>query len=479
MSEQSLKGKTTKGFFWGTVDRFASQGIQFVFGILLARLLSPDDYGIIAMLMVFLAVAQVFIDSGFSTGLVRKEEKKPEDFSTCFYFNIVVGIVAYGVLYLIAPFVSEFYDKPILTPILRIVGIKVIFSSFCIVQQAILTIKIDFKKQAQISLITAVLSGIIGLCLAYNGFGVWALVVQQVIGEALRCLLLWILANWRPITVFSIESFKYLFGFGSKMLVIFSVDAIYNNLYPIFIGKFFPARDLGLYSRGSHYAELPSQTITGILSRVTLPVLADIQNQTDRFSDIYRRFIATSGFIVFPILMGLSATASPLVFITIGPQWEKCIIYLQIICFSVMWLPIHSLNLNVLVVKGRSDLFLRVEIIKKIISVSVLLITLNYGILAMCIGRVLLSYICLYLNVYYVRKFINAGLLEQLKDLLPSFLLSTSMWGLIMIFNYFVSIPNVALLAVDIVIGATFYLGLSYILKLSELKEVKQILKRN
>ena len=478
MSEQSLKGKTTKGFFWGAVERFASQGIQFVFGILLARILSPDDYGIIAMLMVFLAVAQVFIDGGFSTGLIRKEEKKPEDFSTCFYFNVVVGIVVYGFLYLIAPFVSEFYDKPILTPILRVVGIKIVFSSFCIVQQAILTIKIDFKKQAQISVITAVLSGIIGLYLAYNGLGVWALVVQQVVGEVLRCLLLWILAKWRPITAFSMESFKYLFGFGSKMLAIFSVDAIYNNLYPIFIGKFFSTRDLGLYARGSHYAELPSQTITGILSRVTLPVLADIQNQTDRFTNIYRRFIATSGFIVFPVLMGLSAVASPLILITIGPQWEDCIIYLQILCFSLMWLPIHSLNLNVLVVKGRSDLFLRVEIFKKIISISVLLITLNYGILAMCIGRVLLSYICLYLNIYYVKQFINTGLLEQLKDLLPSFLLSTSMWGIIMLFNYFVSLPNVVLLVVDIIIGTTYYLGLSYLLKLSELKEVKQILKK-
>ena len=479
MYEHSLKGKTTKGFFWGTIERFASQGIQFVFGILLARLLSPDDYGIIAMLMVFLAVAQVFIDSGFSTGLIRKEEKKPEDFSTCFFFNIVVGIVAYAVLYLIAPFVSEFYNKPILTPILRVVGIKVIFSSFCIVQQAILTIKIDFKKQAQVSVITAIFSGIIGLCLAYNGFGVWALAVQQVIGEVLRCLLLWIFAKWRPITAFSVESFKYLFGFGSKMLVIFSVDAIYNNLYPIFIGKFFPARDLGLYSRGSHYAELPSQTITGILSRVTLPVLADIQNQTDRFSNIYRRFIATSGFIVFPIIMGLSAVASPLIHITIGPQWKECIIYLQIICFSVMWFPIHSLNLNVLVVKGRSDLFLRVEIIKKIISISVLIITLNYGILAMCLGRVLITYICLYLNIYYVKKIINAGLLEQLKDLMPSFLLAISMCGFIMLFNFLVSLSNATLLVVDIFIGATYYLGLSYLLRLSELKEVKQILKRS
>lgn len=478
MAEQSLKGKTTKGFFWGAVERFASQGIQFVFGILLARLLSPDDYGIIAMLMVFLAVAQVFIDSGFSTGLIRKEEKKPEDFSTCFYFNIVVGIVAYGILYIIAPFVSDFYDKPILTPILRVVGLNVVFSSFCIVQQAILTIKIDFKTQAQVAIATAIVSGCVGLYLAYTGWGVWALAIQQVASGFLRLILLWILAKWRPIAVFSKESFKYLFNFGSKMLVIFSIDAIYNNLYPIIIGKFFPARDLGLYSRGSHYAELPSQTITGILSRVTMPVLADIQNQNERFSAIYRRFISTSGYIVFPVMMGLSACATPIILVTIGPQWEECIIYLQVLCFCLMLYPIHSLNLNVLIVKGRSDLFLRVEIIKKIISVSILLVTLHYGVLAMCIGRVIYSYIALYLNVYYVKRFINVGLLTQLRDLMPSFLLSISMWGVLFTFNHFVQLNNVLLLIVDIILGVSYYICLSYVFKLSELKEVMQIIKK-
>lgn len=477
MSEQTLKQATTKGLFWSSVERFSNQGVQFVFSIILARLLSPSDYGIIAMVTIFFAVAQSFVDSGFSNALVRKTDRVEEDLSTCFYFNIGVGIIAYIVLFLIAPLVANFYNQPILSPIIRITGLGVILNSLCVVQQALFTIKIDFKSQAKITLSATVISGIVGILLAYQGYGIWALVWQGVASSIVRMGLLWLMSKWRPRTGFSKSSFNYLFGYGSKLLASGLLDTIYNNIYPIVIGKFYNPAQLGNYSRALGWAQLPSANITSILQRVTFPVLSAIQDDTLRLQNSYRRLLKLSAFIVFPLMMGLAAIASPLIRVILTAKWDGCVLYLQILCFALMLYPIHAINLNLLQVKGRSDLFLRLEIIKKIIGVVILIITIPLGITAMCLGMVFSSIICLIVNTYYTSRFIDVGLLTQLKDLRIILINSLVMGGGIYILTSFIDIEGLKLV-MGIVIGFLLYFIGSFYFSKAELQEVISLIKK-
>ena len=468
MSEQTLKQATTKGLFWSSVERFSNQGVQFVFSIILARLLSPSDYGIIAMVTIFFAVAQSFVDSGFSNALVRKTDRVEEDLSTCFYFNIGVGIIAYIVLFLIAPLVANFYNQPILSPIIRITGLGVILNSLCVVQQALFTIKIDFKSQAKITLSATVISGIVGILLAYQGYGIWALVWQGVASSIVRMGLLWLMSKWRPRTGFSKSSFNYLFGYGSKLLASGLLDTIYNNIYPIVIGKFYNPAQLGNYSRALGWAQLPSANITSILQRVTFPVLSAIQDDSLRLQNSYRRLLKLSAFIVFPLMMGLASMASPLIRVILTAKWDGCVLYLQILCFALMLYPIHAINLNLLQVKGRSDIFLRLEIIKKIIGVVILIITIPLGITAMCLGMVFSSIICLIVNTYYTSRFIDVGLLTQLKDLRIILINSLVMGGGIYILTSFIDIEGLKLV-MGIVIGFLLYFIGSFYFSKAEL----------
>jgi polysaccharide biosynthesis protein len=476
MSE-SLKQATTKGLFWSSVERFSNQGVQFVFSIILARLLSPSDYGIIAMVTIFFAVAQSFVDSGFSNALVRKTDRVEEDLSTCFYFNIGVGIIAYIVLFLIAPLVANFYNQPILSPIIRITGLEVMLNSLCVVQQALFTIKIDFKSQAKITLSATVISGIVGILLAYQGYGIWALVWQGVASSIVRMGLLWLMSKWRPRTGFSKSSFNYLFGYGSKLLASGLLDTIYNNIYPIVIGKFYNPAQLGNYSRALGWAQLPSANITSILQRVTFPVLSAIQDDTLRLQNSYRRLLKLSAFIVFPLMMGLAAIASPLIRVILTAKWDGCVLYLQILCFALMLYPIHAINLNLLQVKGRSDIFLRLEIIKKIIGVIILIITIPLGITAMCLGMVFSSIICLIVNTYYTSRFIDVGLLTQLKDLRIILINSLVMGGGIYILTSFIDIEGLKLV-MGIVIGFLLYFIGSFYFSKAELQEVISLIKK-
>ncbi len=471
----SLKQKTTKGLFWSSVERFSNQGVSFIFSIILARILAPSDFGIVAMIGIFFAVAQSFVDSGFSNALVRKTDRREEDLSTCFYFNIGVGIVAYIVLFLIAPFIADFYNQPILSPIIRITGFGVVLNSLCVVQQALFTIKIDFKSQAKVTLSATIISGIVGVVLAYQGYGVWALVWQGVVMSLVRMGLLWLMSKWCPKAGFSKDSFHYLFGYGSKLLASGLLDTIYNNIYPIVIGKFYSPAQLGNYSRALSFAQLPSSNITSILQRVTFPVLSTIQDDLPRLQTNYRRLLKLSAFIVFPLMMGLAAVAFPLIRIVLTPKWEGCSFYLQIICFALMWYPIHAINLNLLQVKGRSDLFLRLEIIKKIVGVCIMCITIPLGITAMCIGMVASSFIALFINTFYTGKFIDIQYLKQMRDLLPIFVNSLLTGGLIFISIQFIT-NDVFKLMVGVIIGVLYYILSSYIFARDEIDEVKRLL---
>ena len=476
MSE-SLKHKTTQGVLWSFVERFSVQGIQFVIMIVMARLLSPSDYGLIGMLAVFLAVSQSLIDSGFSQALIRKQNRTETDNNTVFYFNIVVGFILYAILYFVAPLVAKFYDTPQLCSVMRVVCISVVLNSFAVVQRALLTVRIDFKTQAKAALTAAIISGIVVIALAYNGFGVWSLVWQQLLNLGINTILLWMLTKWRPQKVYSWTSFRELFSFGSKMLASGLLDTLYRNIYPIVIGKLFSANNLGHYTRAHHFAEFPSSNLTGILQRVTYPVLCEIQHDDNRLSNIYRRFLKLSAYLIFPLMVGLSAVAQPLVNTVLGSRWSFCGQLLQVICFAMMWYPVHAINLNLLQVKGRSDLFLKLEIIKKVMGISVLCLTAPFGLLIMCYGQIANSMIALIINTYYTGKLIHIGFLKQMHDLFPTLLLCLAMFALVFVVNHFVE-NDIRKLCSGIGTGGVFYLTASRLLHFSEIDELLAILKR-
>lgn len=475
--EESLKNKTVKGIVWSSIERFSVQGIQFLVMIVMARLLTPKDYGLVGMVAIFIAVAQSLVDSGFSQALIRKQNRTETDNSTVFYFNIVVGILLYLVLFAIAPWVADFYNSPELTALMRVICLSVVFNSFVVVQRALLTVNIDFKTQAKASLTAAVVSGVIGIGMAYSGFSYWSIVAQQLVNLGLNTLLLWIFTRWRPRWIYSWGSFRELFTFGSKLMVSGLLDVVYRNMYLLVIGKVFTASSLGYYTRANQFAEFPSSNLTGIMQRVTYPVLCQIQDDDERLAQIYRRFLRLSAFLIFPLLVGLSAVAEPFVLLLLKEQWLFAATLLQIICFAMMWYPIHAINLNLLQVKGRSDLFLRLEIIKKAIAVLILCVTIPMGLIAMCVGQILSSLIALIINTNYTGKLIQVGFLRQMRDLLPTLLLSLSMWGVV--YRITSCLSGIILqLIVGIVAGMVYYIALSALFHFPELKELYSIIRR-
>lgn len=476
MSE-SLKKKTVKGVAWTSLDQVLSLGFGFVIGVILARLLSPSDYGMLAMIAVFNAIAMAFVNSGFGSALIRKPDLTEDDNTTAFSFNIVVAIVMVGVLWLVAPWVAKFYDKPILTSLLRAEAFLLVISSLRIVQNTQLSRALNFKAMMIINVASQVIAGVIAIVAAYRGLGVWALVIQHYVSGIISLMLLWVISPWRPKGHWNKASFRYLWNFGSKMLASGLLDRIYSNIYPIIIGKFFSAADLGQYTRAKGYAYLPSGALTGVLQQVTFPVLSKIQEDDERLGDAYRRMLRFSVFLVFPIMIGMAALAYPLVVALVTDKWAQCVPYLQVICLASMWYPVHAINLNLLQVKGRSDLFLRLEIIKKAIVTIAIFICVPFGIMGICYGSVVTSLLCLAINTYYTGKLIHVGFFRQMMDMTPTLLNSLVMGAAI----YLLTLPldgNVLKLVVGIPAGMVLYLAVAWLFRLPELKEAINIIRR-
>lgn len=472
----SLKDKTVKGVIWSAVDRFSAQGIQFVFSILIARLLLPEDYGVIAMLNIFLAVSQTFIDSGFGTALIRKIDRTETDFSTVFYFNIVVAAVFYLILFFSAPAIAKFYETPLLESVTKVVALNLIIGSLSGIHNAKLSIDIDFKSRAKISILTTLLTGAVGLWMAYAGYGVWALVVQNLCSSVLRTVMLWIVVKWRPKLIFSWKSFIELFSFGSKLLASALISTIYENVYTLVIGKFFNPSTLGIYSRASSLAQFPSSNITSVLQTVTFPVLSSIQNDEELLTNAYKRFLCLSAFVIFPLMIGLALVADPFIRIVLTDKWEDSIYLLQIICFALMWYPIHAINLNILQVKGRSDFFLKLEIIKRVQGIIILCVTVPFGIVVMCYGQVVSSLLSLIWNTHYTKRLIGYGYFDQMRDLMPILTHSLIMGLIVWLMVHFM--PTLWLkLVVGIVSGIIYYIAGAYIMRFPEMDELLTILK--
>lgn len=468
---ESLKHKTVRGTVWSTVERFSIQGISFLVMIIMARILTPADYGLIGMLTVFIAVSQSLVDSGFSQALIRKLDRSEVDNSTVFYFNIVVGLLLYLLLFVCAPLIADFYDQPMLVPLTRVLSLGIPVNSLVVVHRALLTVDIDFKTQAKASLVAALVSGIVGIAMAYGGFGVWSIVAYQLSSLFINMLLLWILFRWKPEWIFSWRSFRELFGFGSKLALSGIIDTIYRNIYLIVIGKFFNTADLGYYTRAQQFADFPSANVSGIIQRVTYPVLCTIQNDDERLRDVYRRFLRLSAFVVFPLMIGLAAVAHPFIILVLTEKWEFTAVLLQIMCLYMMWYPVHAINLNLLQVKGRSDLFLKLEIIKKIVGVTILCVTLPFGLIAMCWGGVLSSILSLVINTHYTGILIQVGFLRQIRDLVPTMIYSLLMGVLVWTIVSLVE-SNLLALILGVGAGVVFYLGMARLTNSADLKEL-------
>ena len=421
MKEIGLKGKAITGMAWTGVEHLSTQVIQFVIGIIIARILLPSDYGIIGMLSLFIAIAQTFLDSGFAKALIQKKDRSDKDFSTVFIFNVIASLALYLIFYISAPWIASFYEMPVLTEVTRATTLSLIISGFTIVQQAKLSIGLQFKEQAIASIISVVLSGACGIYMAYNGFGVWALVCQSLLSAMVRSSILWFCSGWIPRLCFSIDSFHSLFSFGSKLLCSSMINTIYNNIYTLVIGKVFNATELGLFNRANQFATLPSSTATQMVVNVNFPILVQMQDDNDKLVQTYRTLLRTPMFILVPILLGIASIGYPMVEVVLGEKWLSCVPYLQILCIGSIFSPLTHINLNLLYVKGRSHLVLRLELIKKPIAFLILLISIPFGIWWMCFGAAIYNFIAFAINCYYTRKILHYGLFSQLKELLNIF----------------------------------------------------------
>jgi teichuronic acid exporter len=471
----TLKQKTVSGLLWSSIDSFAGQGIAFIVGIILARILSPREFGLIGMITVFIALSESFINSGFSSALIRKKDCTDTDFSTVFYFNLAAGVLFFLLLFFTAPLIAGFFDEPQLKPIVQVLGVVLIIDSFTLIQRTILTKQIDFKLQARISVIASLGSGIIAIVMAYNGFGVWSLVAQRIAKQGLNSVFLWLWNRWRPLWVFSMQSFRELFGFGSKLLVSGLIETLYQNIYYLIIGKFFSAQELGYYTRANEFKSIPSQNLNGIISRVTYPVLASIQDDKKRLKNNYQKLIRSTMFITFVLMLGMAAVAEPMIITLIGEKWRPSIVYLQMLCFVGMMYPLHALNLNMLQVSGRSDLFLKLEVIKKILAIPTIVIGVIWGIKIMICGMMVNTLIAYYLNSYWSGRFIGYSFKQQVLDILPSFALALAMAVFVYFLGLLLPFSNLFLLIVQITAGAIFILFFCEITRFRDYIFVKEI----
>jgi teichuronic acid exporter len=452
----TLKQKTVSGLLWSFIDQLANLGITFIAGIILARILSPREFGLIGMITVFISVSESFINSGFSSALIRKKDCTDTDFSTVFYFNLAAGVLFFIILFFSSRAIAGFFNEPQLEAIVQVLGIVLIIDSLTLIQRTILTKRIDFKLQTRISVIASLGSGIVAIIMAFNGFGVWSLVAQRLLRQGINSFFLWLWNRWRPLWVFSMQSFKELFGFGSKLLISGLIDTIYRNIYYLVIGKFFSATDLGYFTRAQHFRDLPSKNLNGIIGRVSYPVLSSIQDDIHRLKVNYQKLIRSTMLITFVLMLGMAAVAEPMIITLIGEKWRPSIIYLQMLSFVGMMYPLHALNLNMLKVSGRSDLFLKLEIIKKILAIPTIVIGVIWGIKIMIAGMMVNTLIAYYLNSYWSGCFIGYSFREQVKDILPSFGLALLMaagvflLGLALPFNYPLT------LIVQIIAGGAF-----------------------
>ncbi len=472
----NLKSAAAKGLFWSAMDRFGGQGIQFIFGISITRILLPADYGLVGMILIFWAVGQTLVDSGFGSALIWKKNPTPADYSTVFYFNVSISLILYLIFYLIAPLIAGFYDEPKLIGLIRVLCLNFILLSFGLIQQVVLQKKVDFKLMSFVNVASSLVAGIVALYMALKGFGSWAIVVQILAKSFVTSLLLWVFNKWRPIFVFDILSLKELFGYGSKLTAAGLIYTIFQYLYLNIIGKLFPVEALGFYTRASQLQDFPVKTLGSVFNRVAFPVFSAIQDDNERLKNAVRKTLRTMVFFNFPMLFGLVAVADPLIEVVLTEKWLPASEYFKLLCLIGLFYSFQVINGEILKTKGRLDWVLKLEIISKSVMIVSILITWRWGITAIIWGQMVTTIISYLIGSNYVWKSIGYSLWQQIKDVFVYFAIAVTMYLLVIFISRFIENPFFSLLAM-IISGAVFYFAAAWILKLEEIQEARKILK--
>ncbi len=475
----SLKKQAISGMVWTFAQQFSTQAIQFMISVILARLLLPAEFGIIGMIAIFMGIGATLINSGLTTSLIRTPDADQEDFSTVFYFNIIGSVLIYFILFFTAPLISVFFEQPILVNIIRVYGISFIINAFSTVQLTRLTQKMDFKTQMRVTIPSLIGGGILGVVLAYIGFGVWSLVWMALFQSFLKSLQLWIVTKWKPSLVFNIEKFKYHFNFGYKLLLSGLLDVVFTNSYTVIIGKLYSPAQLGFYTRADTVVQLPVANISGALSKVTYPLFAAIKDDNIRLKKVYKQIMQIVTFFVAPTLIIMGVLATPLFRFVFTEKWLPSVPYFQILCISGILYPFHVYNLNILNVKGRSDLFLKLEVIKKILLVVTILISLPFGIYGLLWGIVFSSAVGLFINTHYSGKFLNYNALEQIKDVAPILLISV-IAGIVTwcVDKILINLNAIDLLRLSVggLVGSLSFFALAILFKFQSVQDIKTII---
>ena len=472
---ESLKKKTAIGVGWSAFDNVIKNGVVFVVGIILARLLSPEDYGLIGISVIFTAVCRALISGGFISALIRKVDATEDDYNTAFITNLGVSLILYSVLFLCTPLIAKFFNKPELVSIIRVISIGLIIGALALVQRSRLTKSIDFKTQARITIIASVTSGIVGVTMALLGFGVWALVAQSLTSQTMDTIFLWKFNKWIPKLYFSQKSFNYLFGFGWKMMVSNLLNTIWSELYQLVVAKFYAPATLGQYTRAKHFSNILSTNLTSVIQRVSYPVLSSIQEDKTRMVAAYRRIIKTTMFISANGLFFIGAISEPLLYCLIGPKWHQASVFLPIICLTSTLYPLHAINLNMLQVQGRSDLFLGLEIVKKCIGIGPLLIGAFVGIIPMLLTSVVTGVIAFFLNSYYSGKLLNYSSWMQIKDVAHSYKVALIVASSVFFFKY-LPLSFWIILPLQTIVGVSVFLLICHLTQSEEYGEFKSLL---
>lgn len=461
----SLKDKTIKGMFWSVIERFGSIMLQFIANILLARILDPVDFGLVGMIMVFIAISNTIVESGLGAALVNKKEATEKDFSTIFYMNTALSLIFFILLISFAPYIAEYYRQPQLTLLLRTLSVILIFNALNNIQYTQLIKNINFKQLAKVNLAATSIACLVSVIMAYKGFGVWSLVIQLVLIAFIRTILFWMWSKWRPKLIFSISSLKELFGFGSKLLLSALLDTIYNNLQALVIGRVFSAKDLGFYTQAKKFEEVPSYTFSSVVNQVTFPVFVTMQDDSEKLKNGVRKSMKLLVFMQFPLMFFLILIAKPLFELLFTSKWNDAVPYFQLLCFSGMLLSMHNTNLNILKAIGKSNIFLYLEVAKKVIGLLALIVGMQFGVMGMVAGIAVSSYLSLFLNAYYSGGKIGYGVIGQMKDVFPAYFLAFSLALALYIPLNLSNINNYLYVSVALFLYSTAYLGLAKLFK--------------
>jgi O-antigen/teichoic acid export membrane protein len=443
--------------FWSATERLGPQVVQFVVSIVLARLLLPKQFGLIGMLTLFLALGGVFLNSGFGAALIQKQDATEVHYSSVFYTNIVLSLVAAGILCLVAPWIAQFYNEPLLAPLTQVLSLNLVTNAFGVIQSVLLTKCLDFKTQTKVSLIASLGSGLVGIVMAALDFGVWSLVGQSVSLALLNTLLLWVFNTWRPRAVFSLAALRELFGFGSRLLASGLLNTVFTNIYSVVIGKLFTPADLGYYNRAFTLQQLPSQTVGGIVGRVTFPLFAEIQEDPARVRNGFRKALRSLALVNFPLMIGLAACARSLVLVLLTEKWATAIPYLQLLCIVGLLYPLHLINVNVILAHGRSDLNFWLGNAKRALIATNIAIAWRWGITAIIVGQILVSVIAYFLNTYYSRRVTGYPMRSQVLDVLPYLAAAGIMGGAVAALGWLPFADNISLIVSQVLLGSLIY----------------------